>query len=66
MYRSSTGVDDAQAKQDLLAALNDTPDVLLSSACEYPARYTRWDLGFAALPLRITTRGGHAPVRLAA
>lgn len=57
VYRASTGVDGAEAKLELQAALDSTPGVLLSSACDYPGRYTRWDLGFAAPPLRITARG---------
>lgn len=57
VFRASTGVDGQVAKQELLAALDSTPGVLLSSACDYPGRYTRWELGFTAPPLQIIARG---------
>jgi anthranilate synthase len=57
VFRASTGVDGADAKQELMTALDSTPGLLLSSACDYPGRYSRWDLGFAAPPLQITARG---------
>ncbi|HHX81748.1 MAG TPA: anthranilate synthase component I [Pseudomonadaceae bacterium] len=56
VYRASMGVDGEQARQELLRALDTTPGVLLSSACEYPGRYTRWDIGFCAPPLQLTAR----------
>lgn len=57
VYRASSGVDGIQAKQELVGALDTQPGVLLSSACEQPGRYTRWDLGFCAPPLQLTARG---------
>jgi anthranilate synthase len=59
VYRASTGVDGVEAKQELMTALDSTPGVLLSSACDYLGRYTRWDLGFSAPPLQIAARGRH-------
>lgn len=56
VYRASMGVDGEQARQELLHALDTSPGVLLSSACEYPGRYTRWDIGFCAPPLQLTAR----------
>lgn len=57
VYRASIGVDAAEARQELLTALDTTPGLLLSSACDAPGRYSRWDLGFSAPPLRIVARG---------
>ena len=56
VYRASMGVDGEQARRELLHALDTSPGVLLSSACEYPGRYTRWDIGFCAPPLQLTAR----------
>ncbi|MCP5144133.1 MAG: anthranilate synthase component I [Gammaproteobacteria bacterium] len=37
--------------------LNTSPGVVLTSAVEFPGRYTRWDLGFCAPPLSMTAHG---------
>lgn len=63
VFRASTGVDGQEAKQELMTALDSTPGVLLSSACDYPGRYTRWDLGFAAPPLQIIALGRRVEFR---
>lgn len=57
VYRASNGVDGEAARAALESALDSTPGVLLSSGCEQPGRYSRWDLGFCAPPLRIVARG---------
>lgn len=59
VYRASSGVDGAQATQELAAALDACPGVLLSSTMEQPGRYSRWDLGFCAPPLQLAARGRH-------
>ena len=41
----------------LVERLDRYPGVFMSSCFEFPGRYTRWDLGFAAPPLSITCRG---------
>ncbi len=41
----------------LAERLDRHPGVFMSSCFEFPGRYTRWDLGFAAPPLAITCRG---------
>ena len=41
----------------LVERLDRYPGVFMSSCFEFPGRYTRWDLGFAAPPLAITCRG---------
>ena len=41
----------------LVARLDRHPGVFMSSCFEFPGRYTRWDLGFAAPPLSLTCRG---------
>jgi len=41
----------------LVAALDSQHGVVLTSSYEYPGRYTRWDMGFANPPLRLTFRG---------
>ena len=41
----------------LVARLDRQPGVFMSSCFEFPGRYTRWDLGFAAPPLSLTCRG---------
>ena len=45
------------AAQTLVERLDRYPGVFMSSCFEFPGRYTRWDLGFAAPPLAITCRG---------
>jgi anthranilate synthase len=57
IYRASIGIDYADATAELLSTLDSHPGVLLSSSYEYPGRYTRWDIGFANPPLRISARG---------
>ncbi|MHB8620044.1 MAG: anthranilate synthase component I, partial [Chloroflexota bacterium] len=41
----------------LVDQLDHHPGLLLSSGCDYPDRYTRWDVGFVDPPLRLTGRG---------
>ena len=41
----------------LVERLDRHPGVFMSSCFEFPGRYTRWDLGFAAPPLSLTCRG---------
>ena len=41
----------------LVERLDRYPGVFMSSCFEFPGRYTRWDLGFAAPPVAITCRG---------
>ena len=50
-------VDGASAVQDLMDRLDAARGVLLSSSYEYPGRYTRWDMGFVAPPLVLTSAG---------
>ncbi len=57
VYRASIGIDYYDATSELASALDSRPGVLLSSSYEYPGRYTRWDIGFTAPPLRISARG---------
>ncbi|HVW24648.1 MAG TPA: anthranilate synthase component I [Polyangiaceae bacterium] len=57
IYRSSEEVDGQSAVEALIDALDRRRGVLLSSSYDYPGRYTRWDLGFAAPPLEISSRG---------
>jgi len=57
VHRAAVQLDYADALTPLVAALDNQPGVLLSSAFEYPGRYTRWDIGCVAPPLRISARG---------
>ncbi len=57
IHRASVDVDYAHATTELIAALDSQPGVLLGSGCEVPGRYTRWDLGFSAPPLRLSATG---------
>ena len=41
----------------LVERLDRHPGVFMSSCFEFPGRYTRWDLGFAAPPLSLVCRG---------
>ena len=43
--------------ESIIDRLDSHLGVLLASRYEYPGRYTRWDIGFADPPLRITSRG---------
>ncbi|MDG9701979.1 anthranilate synthase component I [Streptomyces sp. DH37] len=45
------------ALEGVAAALDERPGMLLVSDTEYPGRYTRWGIGFADPPLRLTARG---------
>ncbi len=49
--------EDAAPAKALVERLDRYPGVLMSSCFEFPGRYTRWDLGFAAPPLAIACRG---------
>jgi len=55
--RQVTSVDATAALEALIDRLDAEAGVLLSSSYEYPGRYTRWDLGFAAPPLALEVRG---------
>lgn len=57
VYRASMAADYVEARRELIAALDQSPGVLLSSAYEVPGRYTRWDVGCVNPPLRFTARG---------
>ncbi|HTQ99098.1 MAG TPA: anthranilate synthase component I [Candidatus Acidoferrum sp.] len=57
IHRASIDVDYARATDALIAQLDAEPGVLLSSGCEVPGRYARWDLGFTAPPLRLSACG---------
>lgn len=59
IYRASIDVEYHDAAAELISALDARPGVLFSSACDYPGRYTRWDLGFVDPPLRISASGRH-------
>jgi len=41
----------------LAQSLDERRGVLFSSSFEFPARYTRWDMGFVDPPLVFTARG---------
>ena len=45
IHRASIDVDYADATAELISRLDAKPGVLLSSGCEVPGRYARWDLG---------------------
>src|SRR5688572_8324297 len=55
IYRASIGVDYLYAADEIVAALDSHPGVMLSSTYEFPGRYARWDIGFANPPLRISS-----------
>ena len=57
IHRSDREVALGPAAQALVERLDRYPGVFMSSCFEFPGRYTRWDLGFAAPPLAITCRG---------
>lgn len=57
IHRASIAVDYVDATTGLIAALDQQPGVLLSSSSDIPGRYTRWDLGFTAPPLRVSAKG---------
>ncbi|HWK55515.1 MAG TPA: anthranilate synthase component I [Hyphomicrobiales bacterium] len=57
IFRASMAADYADAARELRQTLDTSPGVLLSSSFEAPGRYTRWDVGFAHPPLRLTARG---------
>ncbi|MES2604279.1 MAG: chorismate-binding protein, partial [Pseudomonadota bacterium] len=57
IHRASIDVDYVNATADLITALDYQSGVLLSSGCEVPGRYARWDLGFSAPPLRLVATG---------
>jgi len=48
IHRASIDVDYADATAELISRLDAEPGVLLSSGCEVPGRYARWDLGCEA------------------
>ena len=57
IQRTVTPCDTIDAVEDLIDRLDSSRGALFSSSYEYPGRYTRWDMGFAAPPLVLTTRG---------
>ena len=57
IHRASVDVDYSHATTELVSSLDSNPGVLLSSGCEVPGRYARWDLGFSAPPLRLSATG---------
>ena len=57
IHRSDRETAVGPAAADLVERLDRYPGVFMSSCFEFPGRYTRWDLGFAAPPLAITCRG---------
>jgi anthranilate synthase len=67
-FRSRDGIDierlslpvvASEAIETLVSSLDEQLGLLLASSYEYPGRYTRWDLGFVAPPLRLVARGRH-------
>ena len=50
-------IDPDAAIEDLVDRLDSARGVLLSSSYEYPGRYTRWDMGFVAPPMVVTSQG---------
>ena len=57
IHRSDHEAAVGPAAAALVECLDRYPGVFMSSCFEFPGRYTRWDLGFAAPPLAITCRG---------
>ena len=57
IHRSDRETAVGPAAAALVERLDRYPGVFMSSCFEFPGRYTRWDLGFAAPPLAITCRG---------
>src|SRR5437868_496919 len=65
-YRTRTGIGIHRTLEEipvegairpLVEALDQRRGVLLTSAYEYPGRYTRWDIGFIDPPLCLECRG---------
>ena len=56
VHRSDRETAIGPAAAALVERLDRYPGVFMSSCFEFPGRYTRWDLGFAAPPLAITCR----------
>ncbi len=63
VHRASIDVDYAHATAELIPQLDSQAGVLLTSGCEVPGRYARWDLGFVAPPLRLTACGRHVQLQ---
>ena len=57
VHRQDSEAAVGPAAAALVERLDRYPGVFMSSCFEFPGRYTRWDLGFAAPPLSITCRG---------
>lgn len=57
LRRSAVQQDYKTAVDQLAAALDHSPGVLLASSFEFPGRYTRWDIGFVNPPLQFVGRG---------
>ena len=57
VHRSDREAAVGPAAAALVERLDRYPGVFMSSCFEFPGRYTRWDLGFAAPPLAIICRG---------
>ncbi len=56
VHRQDRVQEGRRPAEALIERLDRYPGVLMSSCFEFPGRYTRWDLGFAAPPLAITCR----------
>lgn len=55
IHRASVGIYGPQAIDDLRKKLDSSQGVLFSSSYDFPGRYSRWDLGFVAPPVRISS-----------
>eukprot|EP00522_Entomoneis_paludosa_P010398 CAMPEP_0172445754 /NCGR_PEP_ID=MMETSP1065-20121228/5542_1 /TAXON_ID=265537 /ORGANISM="Amphiprora paludosa, Strain CCMP125" /LENGTH=974 /DNA_ID=CAMNT_0013196721 /DNA_START=187 /DNA_END=3111 /DNA_ORIENTATION=- len=51
---STSGLNSAQATEDLITKLDSRKGVLLVSSYEFPGRYARWSLGFVDPPIQIS------------
>lgn len=63
LRRSAVQQDYKTAVDQLAAALDHSPGVLLASSFEFPGRYTRWDIGFVNPPLKFVGRGTKLEIR---
>jgi anthranilate synthase len=57
IHRTVSGCDAATAVDELIDRLDACRGALFSSSYEFPGRYTRWDMGFTAPPVVLTTLG---------
>ncbi len=63
VWRSEEQITYRDAAEPLVDALDAHRGVLLTSAFEYPGRYTRWDIGFRDPPLELDACGRRFRVR---